>query len=235
MAVFVISDLHLSFGVDKPMDIFGDRWRDYEERLKENWFHKVSPADTVVLPGDLSWGMTLDEARPDLAFLDALPGQKILLKGNHEYYWNTLSKLEAFCASEGFSTIRFLHNNAFAAENLILAGSRGWLCEEPMKESDRKILDRELIRFSISLDAAEKLREADAEKREIVVFSHYPLSALACRHPIIDLLKAHGVTRTYYGHLHQVRPGTLPPAEEDGVTFTLVAADYIDFDPVRIN
>ncbi len=235
MAVFVISDLHLSFGTDKPMDVFGARWQNFESKLSENWHAKITATDTVVLPGDLSWGMTTEEARADFAFLDALPGRKILLKGNHEYYWNTVSKLEAFCQSEGFSTIRFLHNNAFEAEDLILCGSRGWLCDDPMKEADRKILDREVGRYALSLSAGEKLRQGNEDDREIVVFSHYPLSAWALRHPALDLLKEHGVTRVYYGHLHMVSPEHLPPAEEDGISFTLVSADHLNFDPLRIN
>ncbi|MBP3685754.1 MAG: metallophosphoesterase [Clostridia bacterium] len=232
MSVFVISDLHLSFGVDKPMDIFGARWQNFEEKLKANWKTKISADDTVVLPGDFSWGMTLEEAKPDFDFLESLPGRKILMKGNHEYYWNTVTKLEAFCEEQGYRTIRFLHNNAYAVEGLLLAGSRGWLCDADMKEADRKILARETMRFEFSLDAAEQLRTDESE--EIVVFSHYPLSSYSCRHPALDALKAHNVRRAFYGHLHTVSPENLPPSEEDGVTFTLVSADYLDFDPIQI-
>lgn len=235
MSVFVISDLHLSFGSDKPMDVFGARWQNFEQRLEANWRAKIREDDTVVLPGDLSWGMTLAEAKPDFDFLESLPGQKILLKGNHEYYWNTLTKLEAFCRDEGYGSIRFLHNNAFRAEGLILAGSRGWVCEVPQKAADQKILDRELVRFELSLSAAEQLKSASGADCEIVVFSHYPLSAWNCRHPAIDLLASHGVRRAYYGHLHMVSPENLPPAEEGGVSFTLVSADHLNFDPIRIN
>ena len=233
MSVFVISDLHLSFGVDKPMDIFGARWQNFEEKLKANWETKISADDTVVLPGDFSWGMTLEEAKPDFDFLESLPGRKILMKGNHEYYWNTVTKLEAFCEEQGYRTIRFLHNNAYAVEGLLLAGSRGWLCDADMKEADRKILARETMRFEFSLDAAEQLRTDESE--EIVVFSHYPLSSYSCRHPALDAFKAHNVRRAFYGHLHTVSPENLPPSEEDGVTFTLVSADYLDFDPIRIH
>ena len=232
MSVFVISDLHLSFGVDKPMDIFGARWQNFEEKLKANWETKISADDTVVLPGDFSWGMTLEEAKPDFDFLESLPGQKILMKGNHEYYWNTVTKLEAFCEEQGYRTIRFLHNNAYAVDGLLLAGSRGWLCDADMKEADRKILARETMRFEFSLDAAEQLRTDESE--EIVVFSHYPLSSYSCRHPALDALVAHNVRRAFYGHLHTVSPENLPPSEEDGVTFTLVSADYLDFDPIQI-
>ncbi|MBR6530645.1 MAG: metallophosphoesterase [Clostridia bacterium] len=234
MAVFVISDLHLSFGTDKPMDVFGARWQNFEEKLKENWLKKIAPNDTVILPGDFSWGMTLAEAKPDFDFLEALPGQKILMKGNHEYYWNTLTKLTEFCDEQGYKTIRFLHNNAFEAEDFLIAGSRGWLCEASMKEADRKILDREVGRFAASVAAAEKLRKGEDDTREILVFSHYPLSSLSCRHPALDLLKKAGVRRVFYGHLHMVSPANLPPAEEDGVTFSLVSADYLDFDPIKI-
>lgn len=233
MSIFAISDLHLSFGTDKPMDIFGARWEHFEERLRENWLKKITPEDTVVLPGDLSWGMTVDEARADFAFLHALPGQKILLKGNHDYYWSTQAKLSSFLDDAGFDSIRFLHNNAYLCEGLILAGSRGWVYDEPMKEADRKILARELSRFELSLQAAAALQKTHPE-HEIVLFSHYPLSCLSARHPALDLLCEYGVRRVYYGHLHQVRDGLLPPKEEDGVCFHLISADYLDFDPVQI-
>lgn len=231
MSVFVISDLHLSFGSDKPMDVFGARWQNFEAKLEENWRANVTSDDTVVLPGDFSWAMTLAEAKPDFDFLESLPGQKILMKGNHEYYWNTLSKLEAFCAEQGYQTIRFLHNNAFRTQNLLIAGSRGWVCDAEMKEADRKILAREISRFELSLRAAEALRTAD---EELVVFSHYPLSSYSCRHPALDLLKEHGVRRVFYGHLHMTSPEHLAPAEEDGVSFTLVSADHLDFLPLCI-
>lgn len=234
MSVFVISDLHLSFGVNKPMDVFGARWQDFEARLTENWQKKVTDKDTVILPGDFSWGMTLAEAKPDFDFLESLPGQKILMKGNHEYYWNTLSKLEAFCKEEGYSSIRFLHNNAFAVEDFLIAGSRGWLCDAEMKEADRKILDREVGRFSFSLREAEKLRKSEDDTREILVFSHYPLSSFSCRHPALDVLKEHNVRRVFYGHLHMTPPDKLPPSEEDGVSFSLVSADHLNFDPLKI-
>ena len=235
MSVFVISDLHLSFGADKPMDVFGARWQNFEEKLEANWRAKITENDTVVLPGDFSWAMTLAEAKPDFDFLENLPGQKILMKGNHEYYWNTHSKLAAFCEEQRYRTIQFLHNKAFAVEDLLIAGSRGWLCDADMKEADRKILDREVGRFELSLSAAEALRESEHDTREIVVFSHYPLSAWSCRHPALDLLKTYGVRRAFYGHLHMVSPENLPPHEENGVSFTLVSADYLDFDPIKIN
>lgn len=234
MSVFVISDLHLSFGTDKPMDVFGARWQNFEERLRENWCAKVQETDTVILPGDFSWAMSLSEAISDFDFLENLPGQKILMKGNHEYYWNTLSKLSAFCEERGYRTLRFLHNNAFSVENLLIAGSRGWVCDAQMKEDDRKILERETGRFAFSLSAAEALR-TEGDEREIVVFSHYPLSSFSCRHPALDVLKAHNVSRVFYGHLHMVLPENLPPCEEDGVTFTLVSADHLNFDPLKIN
>lgn len=235
MSVFVISDLHLSFGADKPMDVFGARWQNFEKKLEANWRAKITQNDTVILPGDFSWAMTLSQAKPDFDFLESLPGQKILMKGNHEYYWNTHAKLAAFCEQQGYKTIRFLHNKAFAVENLLIVGSRGWLCDAEMKEADRKILDREVARFELSLAAAEALREDERDAREIVVFSHYPLSAWSCRHPALDLFKQHGVRRAFYGHLHMVAPENLPPCEEDGISFTLVSADYLDFDPIKIN
>ena len=233
MSVFVISDLHLSFGANKPMDVFGARWAGFEEKLESAWRERVCAADTVVIPGDVSWGMTLAEALPDFAFLDALPGEKILLKGNHDYYWNTAAKLSAFLTENGFSTIRFLHNNAFLRDGLILCGSRGWSCEEEMSQSDRKILAREAGRFSLSLAAGQKLRAQDPDAA-YAVFSHYPLSGGA-QNPIVDVLLQYGVSRVFYGHLHMVNENALPKKWQDGISFSLVAADYLGFVPQKIS
>ena len=238
MALFTLADLHLSFGTDKPMDVFGGRWLGYEKKLKEYWEYLVHPEDTVVIPGDISWAMTLEEAVPDLAFIHALPGRKILMKGNHDLWWSSLSKLEKLTEEQGFDTIRFLQNSAVAAEGKILCGSRGWMCEDSMTEQDEKVLRREGLRFEMSLNVAEKLADVETEKTgtrpEIICFSHYPVVTPAQReNPVLNVLVDHGIRRVYFGHLHNWDDKPII-REWQGISFTLVSADYVSFTPVRI-
>lgn len=238
MALFTLADPHLSFGTDKPMDVFGEKWVGYEKKLKENWESLVSPEDTVVIPGDVSWGMTLEEAAPDLAFLHSLPGTKFLMKGNHDLWWSSLAKLEALKSDAGLDSLFFLQNSAVLAEGKILCGSRGWMCEDKMTEADEKVLRREGLRFGMSLDAAEKLAQTEEEingvRPELICFSHYPVVTPAQReNPILSVLLEHNIKRVYFGHLHNWN--NKPIMEEwAGIRFTLVSADYVSFTPVRI-
>jgi predicted phosphohydrolase len=220
------------------MDIFGGNWKNYEEKLKEYWLYMIRPEDTVVIPGDISWGMSLDEAKEDLAFLHRLPGKKILMKGNHDYWWTSLAKLEAFLEENDFSSLRFLHNDALLAEGKVICGSRGWMCEDKMGENDVKVLRREALRFGISLKKAKEIADREEAEHgirpELICFSHYPIvSSFKRDNPILDVLKEYGVRRVYYGHLHNCF--TKPPYEDsDGIRFTLVSSDYCQFTPVRI-
>lgn len=239
MALFTLADLHLSFSTDKPMDVFGGSWVGYEKKLKEYWEYMVRPEDTVVIPGDISWGMSLEEACEDLSFIESLPGQKILMKGNHDYWWSSMNKLEAFLLEKNFSTLRFLHNDAIFAGGKVLCGSRGWMCEDKMTEKDEKVLRRESLRFRLSLEKGKAIAEMKKEETgvlpEIICFSHYPIITAAQReNPILDVLKEFNIKRVYYGHLHNW--GTKPLYEEwEGITFTLVSSDYRSFTPVRID
>jgi len=238
LALFTLADLHLSLSGEKPMDVFGGNWTDFEARLQEYWSYMVRPEDTVVIPGDISWGMDLANAKLDLAFIHALPGEKILMKGNHDYWWPSKAKFSAFLEENGFDTIRFLQNDAILAQGKILCGSRGWMCEDKMTEQDQKVLLREAIRFRMSLEAAKAIRDQEAEQGrfpEIICFSHYPIITAAQReNPILDVLKEYDIKRVYYGHLHNW--GTKPLFEEcDGIHFTLISSDYRNFTPVRID
>ena len=238
MALFTLADLHLSFGTDKPMDVFGGRWIGYEKKIKEYWEYLVRPEDVVVIPGDISWGMTLEEATPDLAFIHALPGKKYLMKGNHDLWWSSLKKLEELKEREGFDSLFFLQNNAVLEEGKILCGSRGWMCEDKMTEADEKVLRRESLRFGMSLDAAEKLAGEEERKTgsrpEIICFSHYPVVTPAQReNPVLAVLKEHRIKRVYFGHLHNW--DDKPLIEEwEGIRFSLVSSDFVTFTPVRI-
>lgn len=239
MALFALSDPHLSLSGDKPMDVFGGTWFNFEKRLQEYWTDRVGEDDTVVIPGDISWGMTLEEAKEDFLFLHHLPGRKILMKGNHDYWWSSLAKLAAFCEENGFEDFTFLQNDAALAQGKIVCGTRGWMCEDKMQEQDLKILRREAMRLDMSLKKAKALADEEEEKTglrpETVAFFHYPVISAGLReNPLLERLMQSEVKRVYYGHLHNA--GNLQLTEErDGLTFTLVSADYIHFTPLLID
>ena len=226
MALYAIGDTHLSLSSDKPMDVFGGGWLGYVEKLKEG-FSQISPEDTVVLCGDLSWGMSLEEAREDFAFLNELPGRKVMLKGNHDYWWNTASKMNKFFQENGFDTLNILHNNCILYGDVALCGTRGWFYEEDRGEHSAKVFNRELMRLEASLKAA--------GEREKLCFLHYPplYQGYRCQE-IIDLLHRYEVKRCYYGHLHGGSHRLAVCGMRDGVEYGLVAADYLRFKPEKI-
>ena len=226
MAVYTIADLHLSFGTDKPMNVFNG-WQDYEERLKTNWLGTVKPDDTVVLAGDFSWGMDLPQTLPDFRFIDGLPGEKLLVKGNHDYWWTTVKKMTEFLDENGVTTIKFLHNNSYVRCGVNLCGTRGWLYNQPT-ELDKKVFNRELMRLEASLASAE-------EGAERVAFLHYPpvFSGTACVE-IADLLAKYGVRRCYFGHIHVRDSEFRDGFEYGGVEYKLVSSICADFCPVKV-
>lgn len=227
MALFAIADLHLSFGVNKPMDIFRG-WSDYQTRLEANWRATVTPEDTVVIPGDVSWAMSLEQATADFAFLQGLPGQKLILKGNHDYWWSTRRKIEAFFDAHGWDTLRLVHNDAVAVESVAVCGTRGWFFDAEA-DADRKVLLREVGRLNASLDAAEALGLPP------VVFLHYPpLSREVVCGEMYDALRARAVKTCYYGHLHGPSIRTAFCGERDGIRFQLISADALAFQPLKI-
>ena len=227
MALYAIGDTHLSLRSDKPMDVFGGGWTGYVDKLKEG-FQIISPEDTVVICGDVSWGMSLEEARADFAFLDALPGgRKLLLKGNHDYWWTTASKMKAFFAENGFSTLDILHNNCHFYGETALCGTRGWFYEEDRGEHSAKIFNRELIRLEASLKAA--------GEREKLCFLHYPplYQGYRCQE-ILDLLERYRVSLCCYGHLHGGSHRLAVSGRQGSVEYALVSADYLGFRPLKI-
>lgn len=228
MALYAIGDTHLSLAGDKPMDVFGGRWDGYVDKLREGFQTTVSQGDTVVVCGDVSWGMSLEEAKADFAFLDGLPGErKLLLKGNHDYWWTTASKMKAFFEENGFSTLDILHNNCHFYGETALCGTRGWFYEEDRGEHSAKIFNRELIRLEASLKAA--------GEKEKICFLHYPplYQGYRCQE-IIDLLERYGVALCCYGHLHGGSHRLAVTGRQGGVDYRLVAADYVGFTPVKL-
>lgn len=248
MALFTIADLHLSFGSDKPMDIFGAAWQDHPAVLQKNWQQLVGKSDTVVLIGDHSWGLKPEEAVPDLRFIDALPGRKILLKGNHDLWWPTAKKLSELCNRENLKTLSFLLASAVpvpdafgTGTSAVLCGTRGWLCPEDREfgSGDLTVYKREVSRLQAALTLAEKqaamLSEREGKKPEILAFLHYPpFGSSGTETEFTALLERFGVKRCYYGHLHGVRDGNKRISVIGDCRYTLVAGDSVSFEPQRI-
>ena len=226
MALYAIGDLHLGLSVDKPMDVFGPGWADHAARLQDA-FSKLHDDDLTVLCGDLSWGMSLEQARADFAFLDALPGRKLLLKGNHDYWWTTAAKMERFFAENGFTTLALLHNNCHFYGEYALCGTRGWFYEEDRGEHSAKIFNRELIRLEASLKAA--------GERPKLCFLHYPpLYQGYCCREIVALLERYGAWLCCYGHLHGPSHRLAVQGVRGSVDYRLVSADFLGFQPEKI-
>ncbi len=227
MSLFAIGDPHLAFGSQKPMNIFKG-WENHAQRLEENWRMTVKEQDTVVLPGDISWAMNLNEALPDLQFLHRLPGKKIFLKGNHDYWWTTKNKMEQFLEQNGLESITFLHNSCICAEGFRLCGTRGWLFENGQPH-DEKVLAREAGRLRLSLDAA---REKEGE---LLVFLHYPpVFGREVNRPILETLLEYGIRRVYYGHIHGSGCSFAWNGDYQGIDFQLISSDFLHFCPVKI-
>ncbi|MGI6499114.1 MAG: metallophosphoesterase [Oscillospiraceae bacterium] len=223
MALYGIGDLHLSLSVKKPMDVFGGVWEGYVEKLKKN-LAILQPEDTLVIAGDISWGMNLEEAEADLAFLHALPGKKILVKGNHDYWWNTTGKMQRFFADHGLTSLEILHNNCHFYGETAICGTRGWFYEET---GNAKVFRRELMRLETSLKAA--------GERDKICFLHYPpcYQGYVCKE-IMQILEQYQVQHCYYGHLHGGSHRLAVNETINGVCYHLISADYLNFAPVKI-
>lgn len=230
MSLFVIADLHLSFGCNKPMDVFPG-WKDYTQRLEQNWRSLVKESDTVVIAGDISWAMKLEETEQDFAFIHHLPGEKILMKGNHDYWWSTKSKIERFLQEKGFTSMKVLHNNAYIVEDVAVCGTRGWLYNSETEE-DVKIVNREVGRLVASLD--------DAAKQDIhaqpIVFLHYPpvYGNMACA-GILDVLETRHIKQCYFGHIHGNQASKKAVrGNYHGIKMHLISCDYVNFMPILV-
>ena len=222
MKVFAISDLHLSTSVEKPMDIFGEEWQGHFEKIKTDWNARVLDEDIVLLGGDMSWGQTLDEAQSDFDLLKDLKGKKIVLRGNHDYWWSSLSKIKS-----RFPNFTFLQNNAVKIGNIIVAGTRGWsLANEKSNEEDKKIYARELLRLELSLKCAtDKLYEGDI----LIALLHYPpFEVNFADTEITKLLEKYGVKFATYGHLHGKNVRVAPKIEKNNITYFLTSCDLIN-------
>lgn len=232
MSIYAISDLHLSFGDNKPMDIFGVNWENHTEKVKENWNKKVKEDDLVLLPGDFSWAMYLKNTYKDFEYLNKLPGKKLLLKGNHDYWWTTLKKMRAYLSENDFKNIDFIYNNSYMYDDKIIVGTRGW--QDDNNRDDKKIIKRENLRLELSIqDGIKKY----GEEKKIIVCMHYPPFNKYEEKDMsfIQTMKKYNVATCIYGHLHgemahkEAKQGAIKE-----IDFKLVSCDYTNFDLVKI-
>ena len=227
MALYAISDLHLAFTTDKPMDIFGDKWLKHDEKIKQNWISKITEEDTVLIAGDISWSMKSSDSKVDLDWINALPGKKIISKGNHDFWWSGISKLNNM-----YDNTKFLQNNFYAYEDYAICGSRGWILEgsDRFTEKDKKIFNREIIRLRLSLD---KAKEAGYNK--FIVMIHYPpMNEKREASAFTEIFKEYGVEKVIYGHLHGPALATAFNGEHEEIEYIITSCDYLNFDPIRI-
>ena len=232
MSLYVIGDLHLCFSdPSKTMAVFAG-WDNYQERIEKNWRETIKPEDTVVLAGDISWGMSLQQAEPDFRFINGLPGRKIILKGNHDYWWVTMKKMEGFFAENGFDTLNILHNNHYEYNGYGICGTRGWVngTDGGKDEQDEKVLKREVQRLETSIQSAVKAG------LEPIVFMHYPpIFASNFNYDILEVLYRYKIKACYYGHIHGRSAHALCVTNTyDDIDFHLIAGDYIQFMPGKV-
>lgn len=235
MSTYTIGDLHLSFHENKPMGIFGENWEGHEEKIRKDWLKKVKEDDLVVIPGDFSWSTYLKDMLEDFSYLNQLPGKKLLLKGNHDYWWTTVTSMRKFLKENDFNNIDFLHNTAYESPNYIIAGTRGWGQNE--EGEDQKLLKREAARLELSLEVAQEIKKN--QEKEIIVFLHYPpiISNNLINHEMsefVKVMKKYEIKKCYYGHLHSTSIKEAVEGEHYGINFKLVSADALDFKLLEI-
>lgn len=232
MSLYVIGDLHLTFSdPSKTMEVFPG-WENYQERIEKNWLSVVKPEDTVVIAGDVSWGMSLQQAEPDFRFINGLPGRKLILKGNHDYWWVTMKKMVTFFAENGFDTLNIIHNNHYAYENYGICGTRGWVngTDGNRDVQDEKVLKREVQRLETSI------KSAVSAGLEPLVFMHYPpIFASNFNYDILEILYRYKIKECYYGHIHGRSAHELCVTNTyDDINFHLISGDYIHFMPEKV-
>lgn len=237
MSIYVMGDLHLPFGVNKPMDVFGDGWQGYTEKIKEDWNKKVKNEDTVILAGDFSWATYLEDTYKDFEYLCALPGKKIMLKGNHDYWWTTIKSMKKYLEENNFNNIDFLYNNSFLIEDKIIVGTRGWALLDT--ENSRKMVKREAARLELSLKSA---IEKYGEQKEIICIMHYPpvlatymKNEYTYNSEFLDVMKKYNVKRCYYGHLHGASHKDAIEGKVEGINLKLISGDYLNFKLEKID
>lgn len=227
MGLYAISDLHLALSGEKPMHVFGEQWYRHDEKIKNNWLLKIKEEDTVLIAGDISWSIKMEEGLKELEWIHELPGKKIFIKGNHDYWWQGISKLNAL-----YKDMNFIQNNFFTYEDYAICGTRGWTCPggEHFNSHDKKIYDREIIRLKLSLDAAVK----EGYKKLIVMVHYPPTNEKFSETEFTKIFKEYKVEKVLYGHLHGPSFNNILEGNIDDVEYMLTSVDYIDFNPIKI-
>lgn len=227
MALYAISDLHLDLNGDKPMDVFGQNWFQHDKKIRDNWVKKVKDEDTVLIAGDISWSMKIEDGMNDLQWIHNLPGRKIMVKGNHDYWWVSITKLNNL-----YEDMKFIQNNFFVYEDYAICGTRGWICPggENFKVHDEKIYTRELARLRMSLDAAVK----EGFEKFIVMIHYPPMNEKLVESGFVEIFKEYNIEKVVYGHLHGPSLTKALNGEKDGIEYILTSGDYLDFNPIKI-
>lgn len=227
MSLYAISDLHLSFNVDKPMDIFGDKWLLHERKIENNWQKLISDDDTVLIAGDISWGMKESESKDDLDWVNSLPGKKIISKGNHDYWWGSIKKLNS-----SYDKTKFIQNNFYTYNDYAICGTRGWICpgSDKFTEKDKKIYDRELIRMELSLSEAKK----NGYEKFIVMIHYPPVNEKFEMSGFTSIFQKYNVDKVIYGHLHGMTEDKLSSKLKGNIEYIMTSSDYLDFCPKKI-
>jgi predicted phosphohydrolase len=236
--IFAMSDLHLSFSANKSMDVFGEKWENYVEKISENWQKTVKNDDLVLVAGDISWAETLEDAYEDLKFLNSLNGTKVLIKGNHDYWWKTKAKLQKFAKDAGFATLNFLKNDYFKWGNYYVCGTKGYQFPESggeFDDHDAKILEREKIRLEISLKSAKNAIKSQNSSAEIITMTHYPpTDGMQKNMDFLNIMKNYDVKYCIYGHLHETSYKYAIEGDVSGVSLKLTSCDYLNFLPYKL-
>lgn len=237
MSVYAMSDLHLALSADKPMDVFGGRWNDYMERIMDNWNSLVSDEDTVLIGGDVSWAMYLGECKADFDYIEALNGTKIISKGNHDYWWESITKLNKYLADGGYKSIHFLHNNSYIVQDYGICGARGWTIpgSDSFKADDLRLYERELGRLELS--AQDMDRHLQGRDLVRVAMLHYPpVDKDGVVDPgFADVMQRYGISLCLYGHLHSHAAAGAFNGVVGGTEYRLVSSDYMNFIPYKLN
>lgn len=231
MAIFAISDLHLSLGGDKPMDVFGSKWNNYTDRMQKIWNSIVTDRDVVIIPGDISWATYIDDAVTDFEYINSLNGKKLILKGNHDYWWTTQNKMNIFLDKHNYDSIEIIQNTAVLYNETAICGTRGWIIPSSGSDGeDRKIFEREKQRLILSLECAKALHP-----KKIIAAMHFPpIDKNSLSSDFFDILKAYNVSECIYGHLHDASHTTAPIGTFDGIRLRLVSCDYLNFTPILL-
>lgn len=230
LSIYAISDLHLALGTNKPMDIFGESWNNHLTKIELDWKSKAKVDDVILLPGDLSWAMNIKETYLDFKYLNNLPGKKILLKGNHDYWWTTVTSMKRYMLENKFENINFLYNNSYQYEDYIICGTRGWNNTESTE--DEKIYKREQQRLKLSIE--DGIRKYGRERKIIVCMHYPPFNKIQCEEGFIKIMKQYNVAQCVYGHLHGSSQNEAKEGNIDGIDFKLVSCDYTDFKLIKL-